>query len=217
MNHELPSGKLTWPMAMENGPFEDVSLLKIGIFQPAMLVYWSVPQLQHVDNIIPVKPPILTPRSSAFTVPSNAKVPAGAGPKPARKSARAAALCFTRRACNFFRGASLAWTLVTSKIQTKVGKIVWSLDPDFFDFFGMLGWKSHLLFKKPILFLVGSKLLILKKYFLFGSNPKMRCETNKKNWLRFWYFISMFVTSLFKNEVLFHGGQTQRSTKEDPR
>ena len=119
---------------MENGPFEDVSLLKIGIFQPAMLVYWSVPQLQHVDHIIPVKPPILTPRSSAFTVPSNAKVPAGAGPKPARKSARAAALCFTRRACNFFRGPSLAWTLVTSKIQTQVGKIVWSLDSDFFDF-----------------------------------------------------------------------------------
>lgn len=36
--------------------------------------------------------------SSAFTVPSNAKVPLGAGPKPARKSARAAALCFTRKA-----------------------------------------------------------------------------------------------------------------------
>ena len=37
-------------------------------------------------------------RSSAFACPSNAKVPGGAGPKPARSRARAAALCFTRRA-----------------------------------------------------------------------------------------------------------------------
>ena len=62
-------------------------------------------------------------RSSGFTAPSSAKVPAGAGPKPARSRARAAALCFTRSACPCWDCWELHWIgFVNGKSPFLMGK-----------------------------------------------------------------------------------------------
>lgn len=122
----------------------------------------------------PPPPQLLGPPSSAFTVPSNAKVPVGAGPKPARKSARAAALCFTRRACVCLAAGHLDWPHESWRQRIQSSNDCFGvLTLIFVDvFFRMLWLKSHPLFKNRFCFWCGVFTVDSEEIILVWKQPK---------------------------------------------